>query len=131
MKTLASRAVQNNFGGIADIVKSGEPVTVTQHGRPTLMILPYAQGQEALRLLAAQHGNGDLAFPALSQEGGTYIARGLPAKVYESGRETRVVIIEFPDVDTAVAAHDSPAYQEALAALDGGAVRDMRIIPGL
>lgn len=54
MKTLASRTVQNNFGGIADIVKSGEPVTVTQHGRPTLMILPYAQGQEALRLLAAQ-----------------------------------------------------------------------------
>ena len=54
MKTLASRVVQNNFGGIADIVKSGEPVTVTQHGRPTLMILPYAQGQEALRLLAAQ-----------------------------------------------------------------------------
>ena len=54
MKTLASRIVQNNFGGIADIVKSGEPITVTQHGRMTLRILPYSQGQEALRLLAAQ-----------------------------------------------------------------------------
>ena len=28
------------------------------------------------------------------------------------------------------AAHDSPAYQEALAALDGGAVRDLRLVPG-
>jgi hypothetical protein len=30
-----------------------------------------------------------------------------------------------------VAAHDSPGYQEALALLDGGAVRDMRIVPGV
>ena len=28
------------------------------------------------------------------------------------------------------AAHDSPAYQEALAALGDGAVRDIRIVPG-
>ena len=60
MKTLASRVVKNNFGGITDIVKSGEPVTFTQHGRPTLMIRPYAQGQEALRLLAAQRMGGFL-----------------------------------------------------------------------
>ena len=31
----------------------------------------------------------------------------------------------------ALAAHASPAYGEALAALDGGAVRDIRIIPGV
>jgi uncharacterized protein (DUF1330 family) len=30
-----------------------------------------------------------------------------------------------------VAAHDSPAYQAALAALDGGAVRDIRIVSGV
>jgi len=30
----------------------------------------------------------------------------------------------------AVAAHDSEAYQEALRALDGGADRDMRVVPG-
>ena len=29
------------------------------------------------------------------------------------------------------AAHDSPAYQEALAALAGGADRDMRIVEGV
>ena len=40
------------------------------------------------------------------------------------------MLIEFPSVEAALAAHDSPAYQEALAALDNGAVRDMRIMPG-
>ena len=43
---------------------------------------------------------------------------------------TRTVVIVFDSVDTARAADDSPAYQEALAALDGGAVRDLRIVPG-
>ncbi|MCW2820432.1 MAG: hypothetical protein JWR64_227, partial [Marmoricola sp.] len=41
------------------------------------------------------------------------------------------VLIEFDSVDAARAAHDSPAYQEALAALDGGAVRDLRVLAGL
>lgn len=71
-----------------------------------------------------------LAGPALVEAGGTFLARGLPEKVYEDGLEQRVVIIEFADVAAAVAAHDAPAYQDALAALDGGAVRDLRIVPG-
>jgi antitoxin (DNA-binding transcriptional repressor) of toxin-antitoxin stability system len=36
MKTLSSVEVQNHFGSIANIVKSGEPVAVTQYGTPTL-----------------------------------------------------------------------------------------------
>lgn len=71
-----------------------------------------------------------LAGPALTGAGGTFLARGLPEKVYEAGRPTRTVLIEFDSVDAAVAAHDSPAYQAALSALDGGAVRDLRIVPG-
>jgi len=27
--------------------------------------------------------------------------------------------------------HESPAYQQALRALDGGAVRDLRVVPGV
>lgn len=73
----------------------------------------------------------DLAGPALTGAGGTFVARGLPAQTYEAGQETRTVVIEFPSVEAARAAHDSPAYQEALAALDGGAVRDLRIVPGV
>lgn len=72
-----------------------------------------------------------LARPALEAGGGTFIARGLPEQTYEQGEVTRTVLIEFDSVDAARAAHDSPAYQEALAALDGGAIRDLRIVPGV
>lgn len=73
----------------------------------------------------------ELAGPALRDAGGTYVARGLPEQTYESGEKTRTVLIEFESVEAARAAHDSPAYQEALAVLGGGAVRDMRIVPGV
>ncbi len=72
----------------------------------------------------------ELAGPALQAAGGTFIARGLPEQTYEAGETTRTVLIEFDSVEQARAAHDSPAYQEALAALAGGAVRDLRIVPG-
>ncbi len=72
----------------------------------------------------------ELAGPALRAAGGTFLARGLPEQTYESGERTRTVLLEFASVEAARAAHDSPAYQAALAALDGGAVRDMRIVPG-
>ena len=49
MKTLSSVVVQNRFGSVANIVKSGEPVTITQYGTPTMMILPYSLATEALR----------------------------------------------------------------------------------
>jgi uncharacterized protein (DUF1330 family) len=72
-----------------------------------------------------------LAGPALEAHGGRYVVRGAPERVYEAGLEERVVILEFESVDAAVAAHDSAAYQDALAALDGGAVRDIRFVPGV
>ena len=72
----------------------------------------------------------ELAGPALTGAGGTFVARGMPEAVYEAGEVTRTVLIRFDSVEQARAAHDSPAYQEALAALDGGAVRDLRLVPG-
>jgi uncharacterized protein (DUF1330 family) len=72
----------------------------------------------------------ELAGPALRATGATFVARGVPEQTYEAGEKTRTVVIEFDSVEAARAAHDSPAYQDALAALDGGAVRDMRIVPG-
>jgi uncharacterized protein (DUF1330 family) len=72
-----------------------------------------------------------LAPPAIAPFGGRYLARGSPAAAYESGLKERIVISEFPSVAQAIAAHDSPAYQEALNALGNGAVRDLRIIEGL
>lgn len=72
-----------------------------------------------------------LAGPALSANGARFLARGEPAKVYESGLMQRTVLIEFDSVEQAMAAHDSPAYQEALDALGDGADREIRILPGI
>jgi uncharacterized protein (DUF1330 family) len=72
-----------------------------------------------------------LAKPALEGAGGTFIARGMPAAVYEQGIDQRVVLIEWASVERAIAAHDGAAYQEALAALGDGAERDIRIVEGV
>ena len=72
-----------------------------------------------------------IAGPALQAAGGKFLARGLPAHVYEGGLAERTVIIEFASVAQAIAAYDSPGYQQALQALAGGAERDLRIIEGV
>jgi uncharacterized protein (DUF1330 family) len=71
-----------------------------------------------------------LAGPAIEAGGGRFLARSVAAKAYEDGKVERTVLIEFESVDQAVAVHESAAYQAALAALDGGVVRDFRIVPG-
>jgi uncharacterized protein (DUF1330 family) len=70
----------------------------------------------------------ELAGPAMQAAGGRFLARGLPAHAFESGLVERTTLIEFDSVEAAVAAYHSPAYQEALKALDDGAERDLRII---
>ena len=72
-----------------------------------------------------------LAGPALTAAGGRFLARGMPSMAYELGLIERTVLIEFDSVEQAAAAHDSPAYQEALAALGDGADRDIRLIEGV
>ena len=74
---------------------------------------------------------GKLAVPAIEAAGGRFLARGVALKAYESGQLERIVVIEFDSVEQAIAMHDSPAYQAALKALDGGAVRDVRIVAGV
>ena len=73
----------------------------------------------------------NLAGPAIAPYGGHYLARGTAAAAYEAGLKERIVISEFPSVEKAIAAHDSPAYQNALKALGNGAERDLRIVEGL
>jgi uncharacterized protein (DUF1330 family) len=71
-----------------------------------------------------------LAGPALQAAGGRFLARGLPARVYDGGLAQRTILIEFASVAQAIAAHDSPEYQQALRALGNGADRDLRIVEG-
>ena len=72
-----------------------------------------------------------LGGPAIAKAGGRFLARGMPAQVYEAGLQQRTVLIEFDSVEQAKAAHNSPDYQEALRALGDGAERDIRIIEGV
>ena len=72
-----------------------------------------------------------LAGPALEAGGARFLARGTPAQIYEQGVSERTVLVEFESVAKAVAAHDSPAYQEALRVLGNAVERDLRIIEGV
>lgn len=72
-----------------------------------------------------------LAGPAIEAAGGRYLARATAARAMEAGVKERTVLVEFPDLASALALYDSPAYQEALKALDGAAARDMRIVEGI
>jgi uncharacterized protein (DUF1330 family) len=68
---------------------------------------------------------------ALQKAGGRILARGIPAQVYDGGVMERTVLLEFDSVEQAIAAHDSPAYQEALRLLGNAVDRDLRIIEGV
>ena len=72
-----------------------------------------------------------LAGPAIQAAGGRFIARGNAAQVYEGAVPGRVVISEFPSVAHAIAAHDSPAYGEALRVLGDAVDRELRIVEGV
>ena len=72
-----------------------------------------------------------LAAPSIQAAGGRFVVRGVPAKTFEAGLGERTVVTEWDSVQHAVAAHDSPAYQEALRVLADGAERDIRIVEGV
>jgi uncharacterized protein (DUF1330 family) len=73
-----------------------------------------------------------LAGPAIQAAGGKFLVRSpQPAKVYEQGVSQRTVVVEFENLAKAIAAHDGPAYQEALRALGDGVERDLRIVEGV
>ncbi|KFZ78997.1 hypothetical protein ED92_31695 [Amycolatopsis sp. MJM2582] len=73
-----------------------------------------------------------LAGRAVKAAGGRTFARGGSRVVaHEAGIAERVVLIEFDTFEQAVAAYESAAYKEALAALPDGFERDFRIVEGL
>ncbi|MFJ8165848.1 DUF1330 domain-containing protein [Streptomyces sp. NPDC096136] len=73
----------------------------------------------------------ELARPAVQAAGGRVLSRGTRVAVYDAGMAERTILVEFDSFEQAVAARESEAYQEALAALEDGVERDFRIIEGL
>ena len=72
-----------------------------------------------------------LAIPALEAAGGKFLAAGGRVVAKENGRDERTILIEFDSFEAAVAAYESDAYKLVLAALDGGADRDIRLFEGV
>ncbi len=80
---------------------------------------------------AAWQAYAKLAIPAITEAGGRFLALAQPAKVYESGMNQRVVLVEFDSLEKAIACHDTPGYAAALEVLGTGNVeRDLRIVEG-
>jgi uncharacterized protein (DUF1330 family) len=80
---------------------------------------------------AALAAYGKLAGPAIISNGGRFLARSEDVRSYEQGIAQRTTVTEFDSVEQAIAAHDSPGYQEALKALGNACVRDVRIVGGV
>jgi uncharacterized protein (DUF1330 family) len=72
-----------------------------------------------------------LALPVAAPFGARILSRDNAAVARKHGLKERTVVTEFPSLEKATAAYDSPAYAEALKALGDGAVRDFRIVEGL
>ncbi|WP_405825168.1 DUF1330 domain-containing protein [Streptomyces sp. NBC_01390] len=72
-----------------------------------------------------------LARPAVAAGGGRVLSRGSRVVAYDAGIAERTILIEFDSFEQAVAARESAAYQEALAALSDAVERDFRIVEGL
>jgi len=72
-----------------------------------------------------------VAGPTIQAKGGRILARGNPTKTYEAGLSQRMVLIEFDSVEAAMAAYESPEYQEVAAILKDAVERDLRVISGV
>ena len=73
----------------------------------------------------------ELAGPAVAPFGARFLARGDAVVAREHGVNDRTFVVEYPSLEKATAAYDSPAYAEALKALGDGAVSDFRIVEGV
>jgi uncharacterized protein (DUF1330 family) len=125
----------SSLGG--NLYHSGPPprnltlIQIHTHHHNTMAKAYWITAYRSIRDEKALAAYANLAVPALRAAGGRLLARGLPARVYESGVDQRTVIIEFDSVAQAIAAHDSPGYKEALRALGNAAERDLRIVEGI
>jgi uncharacterized protein (DUF1330 family) len=67
---------------------------------------------------------------AFRKYGGRYLIRAGRYEVMEGACRSRLVVIEFPDYDTALACYRSPEYQHAIALRRDHAVADVAVVEG-
>ena len=71
-----------------------------------------------------------LAGTELEALGGHLIVSDKPAETHEGGVDQSVVVVEFENLEKAIAAYDSDLYRPALKVFDNAAERDFRIVEG-
>src|SRR5690242_8421660 len=96
----------------AEFVTVGRPSVTHNRGHETMAKAYWIAVYRSIRDQEAFAAYARLASPALQAAGGRFLARGLPARVYENGLEERAVLLEFDSVAQATAAHDSPGYRQ-------------------
>ena len=68
--------------------------------------------------------------PIYKRFGARVLVRGGPFECVEGTSRTRNVVVEFPDYATALAAYNSPEYQENMKIRQANAVTDLIVIEG-
>ena len=70
------------------------------------------------------------AKPAIEKFTGKFLARGGKSRTNEGINSPRVVVVEFPDYETAKVCYDSKEYQDAHSILEGHVIRHHQIVEG-
>jgi uncharacterized protein (DUF1330 family) len=102
------------------------PATIFNVAEAAYAVVTYRSVSDPEKVVAY----AKLASSAVASFGARFLARGNAAVTREQGVKERTVVVEYPSLEKATAAYDSPAYAEALRALGDGAVRDLRIVEG-
>jgi len=66
----------------------------------------------------------------LRKFGGRYVTRGGKTEVVEGKSRSRIVVLEFPSYETALACYRSPEYAKAIALRQANADADLIVIEG-
>jgi uncharacterized protein (DUF1330 family) len=67
---------------------------------------------------------------AFAKYGARFLVRGGQAERPEGAIRSRIVVLEFPSYEAAVACYHSPEYAAALAVRQGKAVIDLAVVEG-
>ena len=68
----------------------------------------------------------------IAKHGGRFLVRGGATEVLEGdGTDRRIVLIEFPDRETAKGFYDSPEYQAAIKIRQANATGDLWLLEGV
>tara|TARA_Y100001970_G_C14223213_1_gene853926 strand:- start:1405 stop:1692 length:288 start_codon:yes stop_codon:yes gene_type:complete len=71
------------------------------------------------------------AKPAVEKFSGKFLVRGGKNRTNDGIKSPRIVMVEFPDYNTAINCYDSKAYQNAHDILKGHVIRHHQIVEGI